>query len=86
MGKKRGHGEGSIYLRKDGRWTASITTEGRKRKYISGSHEQDERCFTRVNLCMAFKIQSGRKLANMRPDNGFLSSNIWHVKLFAILI
>src|SRR5213592_262960 len=31
---RRGHGEGSIYQRKDGRWVASITLEGlgRKRK------------------------------------------------------
>src|SRR5438105_8737037 len=41
MGKKRGHGEGSIYLRKDGRWTASITTEGRKRKYIYGRSRRE---------------------------------------------
>jgi len=41
MGKKRGHGEGSIYLRKDGRWTASITTEGRKRKYIYGKTRKE---------------------------------------------
>ena len=29
--KQRGHGEGSIYQRKDGRWAASITLEGGKR-------------------------------------------------------
>lgn len=29
---RRSHGEGSIYQRKDGRWAASITLEGRKRK------------------------------------------------------
>ncbi len=38
---RRGHGEGSIYLRKDGRWTASITTEGRKRKYIYGKTRRE---------------------------------------------
>jgi len=29
---KRGHGEGTIYQRKDGRWVASITLENRRRK------------------------------------------------------
>ncbi len=38
---KRGHGEGSIYQRKDGRWTASITVEGRKRKYIYGKTRKE---------------------------------------------
>jgi integrase len=32
MAKQRGHGEGSIYKRKDGRWAASLTLEGGKRK------------------------------------------------------
>jgi integrase len=32
MAKQRGHGEGSIYQRKDGRWAASLTLEGGKRK------------------------------------------------------
>jgi len=41
MGKKRGHSEGSIYLRKDGSWTASITVEGRKRKYIYGKTRKE---------------------------------------------
>jgi integrase len=33
---RRGHGEGSIYQRKDGRWAASISLEGRKRKTFYG--------------------------------------------------
>lgn len=37
----RGHGEGSIYLRKDGRWCASITLENRKRKYIYGKTRRE---------------------------------------------
>src|SRR5581483_2041257 len=37
----RGHGEGSIYLRSDGRWCASITLENRKRKYIYGKTRRD---------------------------------------------
>lgn len=34
MAKRRGKGEGTIYQRKDGRWTGSITLEGGKRKII----------------------------------------------------
>src|SRR2546423_1571043 len=34
MAKRRGHGEGSVYQRKDGRWVGSIRLEGRKCKYI----------------------------------------------------
>ena len=34
--QRRGHGEGSIYQRKDGRWTASLTLEDGKRKSFYG--------------------------------------------------
>lgn len=37
----RGHGEGSIYQRQDGRWCASITLENRKRKYIYGKTRRE---------------------------------------------
>src|SRR5215467_8448501 len=33
---RRGHGEGSIYQQTDGRWTAAITLENRKRKVFYG--------------------------------------------------
>lgn len=36
MAGKRGHGEGSIYKRADGRWMGAVTTEGGKRRYVSG--------------------------------------------------
>ncbi len=39
--KQRGHGEGSIYQRKDGRWVASITVEGRKRKTLYGKTRKE---------------------------------------------
>lgn len=38
---RRGHGEGSIYRRKDGRWAASITLEGRKRKTYYGKTRRE---------------------------------------------
>ena len=38
---RRGHGEGSIYQRKDGRWVASITLEHRKRKYFYGDTRKE---------------------------------------------
>jgi integrase len=41
MAKQRGHGEGSIYERKDGRWVASITLENRKRKYFYGETRKE---------------------------------------------
>ena len=41
MAKQRGHGEGSIYQRKDGRWVASITLENRKRKYFYGETRKE---------------------------------------------
>lgn len=34
--KRRGHGEGTIYLRQDGRWAACITLESGKRKSFYG--------------------------------------------------
>ncbi|MFL5707084.1 MAG: tyrosine-type recombinase/integrase [Ktedonobacteraceae bacterium] len=41
MAKQRGHGEGSIYQRSDGRWAASITLEGRKRKTFYGKTRKE---------------------------------------------
>jgi integrase len=38
---KRGHGEGSIYQRKDGRWTAEISLEGGKSKFIYGKTRKE---------------------------------------------
>jgi integrase len=38
---RRGHAEGSIYLRKDGRWAASISLGGRKRKTIYGKTRKE---------------------------------------------
>jgi integrase len=38
---RRGHGEGSLYLRKDGRWAASISLGGRKRKTIYGKTRKE---------------------------------------------
>src|SRR5579863_389052 len=39
--KRRGHGEGSIYQRKDGRWVAGITLENHKRKYFYGDTRRE---------------------------------------------
>lgn len=38
---RRGHGEGSIYRRADGRWAATITTEGRSRKTFYGKTRKE---------------------------------------------
>src|SRR5436309_13144649 len=41
MAKQRGHGEGSIYERNDGRWAASVTLENRKRKTFYGKTRKE---------------------------------------------
>jgi integrase len=38
---RRGNGEGSVYKQKDGLWAASITLEGRKRKYFYGKTRKE---------------------------------------------
>jgi integrase-like protein len=38
---RRGHGEGSIYRRKDGRYAAAITLENRKRKTFYGKTRRE---------------------------------------------
>lgn len=38
---RRGHGEGSIYRRKDGRWAASITLENHRRKTFYGKTRKE---------------------------------------------
>jgi integrase len=39
--KRRGHGEGSIYRRSDGRWAAALSMEGGKRKFLYGKTRQE---------------------------------------------
>jgi len=46
MGRRRGHGEGSIHLRSDGRWCAIVdlgrdTTGKRRRKYLYGKTRKE---------------------------------------------
>jgi len=57
--KRRGHGEGSIYRRKDGRWAASITLEHGKRKYFYG----DTRREVQEKLKVALREQQQGTLA-----------------------
>jgi len=38
---KRGHGEGSIYQRKDGRWCACLTVGHGRRKYFYGQSRRE---------------------------------------------
>jgi integrase len=38
---RRGHGEGSIYQQTDGRWTAAVTLENRKRKVFYGKNRKE---------------------------------------------
>ncbi len=38
---RRGHGEGSVYQQTDGRWTAAITLENRKRKVFYGKTRKE---------------------------------------------
>ncbi|TAK36118.1 MAG: site-specific integrase [Chloroflexota bacterium] len=38
---RRGHGEGSIWKRDDGRWTGAVTLAGRKRKYFYGKTRKE---------------------------------------------
>lgn len=40
---RRGHGEGTIYKRADGRWEGAITVEGRKRKRVYGKTRREVR-------------------------------------------
>jgi hypothetical protein len=41
MGRHRGHGEGTIYQRADGRWCAQLSLDGGKRKTLYGRTRQD---------------------------------------------
>ncbi len=50
MTKRRGHGEGTIFQRKDGRWTASMTLEDGKRKTFYGKTRKEVQEKLRVAL------------------------------------
>lgn len=39
--KRRGHGEGTIYQRKDGRWSADISLENGKRRTLYGKTRKE---------------------------------------------
>jgi integrase len=39
--KQRGHGEGSLFQRKDGRWVAQITLEDGRRKPLYGKTRKE---------------------------------------------
>jgi len=58
---RRGHGEGSIFQRKDGRWAASITLEGRKRKTFYGKtrREVQEKLKTALHEQQQGKLATG---------------------------
>jgi len=56
---RRGHGEGSIYHRSDGRWAASISLEGGKRKTFYGKTRKE----VQEQLKTALHQQQQRTLA-----------------------
>ena len=45
MGRKRGNGEGSVYLRKDSRWEGSMTVDasGRRRWFLGRTRQEAAR-------------------------------------------
>ena len=43
MGTRRSNGEGSVYKRSDGRWTAAYFDENMKRKYVYGKTQKEAR-------------------------------------------
>jgi integrase len=57
---RRGHGEGSIYHRKDGRWAATITLENHKRKTFYGSTRKE----VQERLKIALREQQQGTLVN----------------------
>jgi integrase len=57
---RRGHGEGSIYLRSDGRWAASISVEDGKRKTFYGKTRKE--------------VQEQLKTALHQPQQGMLAT------------
>ena len=52
---RRGHGEGTIYQRKDGRWTAVITLENHKRKTFYGKTRKEVQQKLKVALHVVWK-------------------------------
>ncbi len=61
---KRARGEGSVTLRKDGRWQTSMTLEGRKRKYFYGENQAE----ALEKLHLAQEQQRKGKLATGRQQ------------------
>jgi integrase len=62
---RRGHGEGSIYLRKDGRWAASISLGGRKRKTFYGKTRKEVQEQLKVEL---HEQQQGKLVTGPRQN------------------
>ncbi len=64
---RRGHGEGSIYQRSDGRWVASISLEGGKRKTFYGKTRKEVQEQLKTAL---YEQQQGKLLTARRQTVG----------------
>ena len=62
MPKRRGNNEGSIYLRKDGRWAAALSIPGRRRITFYGLSRED----VRRKLAAAVRASDLRELPDSR--------------------
>ena len=59
---RRGHGEGTIYQRQDGRWDSRISLEGGRRKAIYGKTRRD------VQLKMAATLRTREQGLPLVPE------------------
>ena len=79
MAKRRGNKEGSIFKRKDGRWCAQISIQGRRltkyagtrgecREWIKGTQAQVDEGLTLDGVRMTVATLLDRWLENARPS------------------
>lgn len=77
--KRRGHNEGSIYRRKDGRWTAVLTIGGGKRKYYYGrtrAEVQAKLASAAAGLSNGLTPPASERLTLGQFLNGWLSDTV----------
>jgi integrase len=81
MTKRRGHGEGSIYKRKDGRWTAVISLGERKRQSFYGKTRKEVK--EKMDIALQER-QSNKKAASKQLMKEYLTYWLNNVQIHVI--
>src|ERR1700737_1841783 len=75
--RRRGHGEGSLFQRKDGRWVAEITLEDGKRKPFYGKTRKE--AYEKLQVALQEQKQGALATGPQQTMKQYLEHWIEHV-------